>query len=135
MRTGCVSHAGWIPDEGGFMARLSVQFEDGPSDIVCLVVEGSLDAHSFEELEGIFERLFEREKYQILVNISGLEYISSAGAAVFIQAAARAQGVNGNMVLVDPTPEVMEIFELLGVPKILPIVRSRDEALAALSAP
>jgi anti-sigma B factor antagonist len=128
-----MSHSGSIPDEGESMARLNVQFDEGPVDVVCLIVEGSLDAHSFEELEGIFERLFEREKSQILVNISGLEYISSAGAAVFIQAASRAQGAGGNMILVDPTPEVMEIFELLGVPKILPIVRGRDEALAAFS--
>lgn len=115
------------------MARLNINFEDGPQGVVCLDVSGSLDAHSFEEMEGLFERLFERQKYQIVVTIPRLEYVSSAGAGVFIAAASQAQGAGGNLILVDPTPEVREIFELLGVCQLFPVLSSREEAFSAFA--
>ena len=91
-------------------------------------LEGYLDAHNFEKLEALFEEFFSSNIHRFVVDIRRLEYISSAGAGVFIGAIGTCQDNGGNIVLVQPSQEVQEIFELLGVYQIFPVVSTRERA-------
>jgi anti-anti-sigma regulatory factor len=53
---------------------------------------------------------------------------------VFIGAAGRAQANEGNLVVVSPREGVQEIFELLGVSHIFPVVDSHKKAIAKFTA-
>lgn len=112
------------------MDGLKIEMAGGPGGIVCLEVAGYLDAHNYEKLEEAFKGCFEEDRYRCIVDLGRLEYISSAGAGVFIGAASTCQEHSGNIVLVRPTPEVEEIFELLGVDQLFPMVKEKGEALA-----
>jgi len=100
--------------------------------IVLLTVRGFLDAHTFEELEKAINDLFEAGTYKLVVDISGLDYISSAGAGVFIGAIGTAQENDGNIVLMKPGPNVKEVFDLLGLSQIFTFKDTREEAVRAL---
>jgi anti-sigma B factor antagonist len=91
-------------------------------------LEGYLDAYNFEKVEAIFEKYFASNVYRFVVDIRKLEYVSSAGAGVFIGAVGTCQDNGGNIVLVQPSQEVKEIFELLGVYQIFPVVKTRAQA-------
>lgn len=110
------------------MASLKIHNEEIREGIVYFEVEGILDAHNFEVLEALFEKHFENEFYRFVIDIHQLEYISSAGAGVFIGAVGTCQENDGNVVLVQPSREVKEIFELLGVYQIFPVVETRKGA-------
>jgi anti-anti-sigma factor len=112
------------------MEGLKIDMAGGPGGIVCIELTGYLDAHNYEKLEEAFKRCFEAERYRYIVDLGRLEYISSAGAGVFIGAASTCQEHAGSIVLMRPTPEVEEIFELLGVDQLFPVVKEREEALA-----
>ena len=112
------------------MNGLKIDIEDGPGGIVCIELAGFLDAHNYEKLEETFQRHFEAERYRYIVDLSRLEYISSAGAGTFIGAVSTCQEHAGNIVLVRPTTEVEEIFTLLGVDQLFRVVKEREEALA-----
>ena len=88
--------------------------------VVLLSVKGFLDAHTFEELEKTINDIFEEGCYKLAVDLSGLDYISSAGAGVFIGAIGTAQENDGNIVLMKPSPNVREVFDLLGLSQIFP---------------
>lgn len=111
------------------MAGLNIHNEEIREGIVYFEIEGMLDAHNFEVLEALFERHFDNEFYRFVVDIRQLEYVSSAGAGVFIGAVGTCQENDGNVVLVQPSREVKEIFELLGVYQIFPVVDTRKDAL------
>ena len=111
------------------MASLKVNKEENRDGIVYFEFEGMLDAHNFEVLEVLFEKHFENGSYRFVVDIKRLEYVSSAGAGVFIGAVGTCQENDGNVVLVQPSHEVKEIFELLGVYQIFPVVKTREQAL------
>ncbi len=64
-----------------------------------------------EHLAGITKLVFDLEK---------LEYLSSAGLRVFL-AAAKAMGEQGEIVIVNAGPEIMDILELAGLPNIMTI--------------
>ena len=110
------------------MAHLNVHHEEQRDGLVYFELEGSLDAHNFESLENLFEKYFQGGVYRFVVNIKRLEYVSSAGAGVFIGAVGTCQDNDGNIVLVQPSQEVKEIFELLGVYQIFPVVETRAQA-------
>ena len=110
------------------MTGLKINREEKKDGLVYFELEGYLDAHNFEKLDAVFEKYFAQDMHRFVVDIRGLGYISSAGAGVFIGAVGTCQDNNGNIVLVQPSQEVKEIFELLGVCQIFPVVNSLDQA-------
>ena len=111
------------------MADLKVHKEESLDGVVYFELEGMLDAHNFEVLEAMFEEHFDNSSYRFVIDIRRLVYVSSAGAGVFIGAVGTCQENDGNVVLLQPSQEVKEIFELLGIFQIFPVVQTREEAL------
>src|ERR1051325_4124921 len=97
------------------MSAFQIAKEKVSEETAMLTVRGFLDAHTFEELEKVINALFESGVYKLIVDISGLDYISSAGAGVFIGAIGTAQENDGNIILMRPRPNVKEGFDLLGL--------------------
>ena len=100
--------------------------------VILLTVRGFLDAHTFEELERTINDIFEEGSYKLVVDLSGLDYISSAGAGVFIGAIGTAQENDGNIILIKPSPNVKEVFDLLGLSQIFTFKDNREDAAKAM---
>lgn len=114
------------------MPELNIQTEQ-LGNAICLVrLVGFLDAHTFEQLDETITELFDGDQYKIIADLSGLEYISSAGAGVFIGGLATAQENGGNIIICSPTENVHEVFDLLGLTQIFTICKSVAEGQAAL---
>jgi len=71
----------------------------------------------------------------IVLDLSGLEYVSSAGLRCFMLAAKHVGGHGGKIVLAALRPVVAEIFQISRFDMLFEIFPSVREALAALSAP
>jgi anti-sigma B factor antagonist len=99
--------------------------------VVVVRLAGYLDAHTFERLEEAIAELFSKGHYKLVVDLGEVEYISSAGAGVFIGTLSEAHEHNGNIVLMNPTANVREVFDLLGLTTIFQVVDDRATALAA----
>ena len=117
------------------MSGLSIDKRQLDGDIVLINASGFLDAHTFEEMENIIEDLFRSRVFKIIVRLDRLDYISSAGAGVFIGAIGTATANGGNIVLLKPSPNVKEVFDLLGLSQIFPIVFQEDEAISYFQSP
>jgi anti-sigma B factor antagonist len=115
------------------MSGLKIISEELNAGVAYFELQGYLDAHNFERLEGVFEKYFVDGVYRFAVDIRRVEYVSSAGAGVFIGAVGTCQDNGGNIVLVQPSQEVKEIFELLGVYQIFPVVPNKARALEFLA--
>ncbi len=118
-----------LKGKGSEMTNLKVHKEESLDGVVYFDLEGMLDAHNFEVLEAMFEEYFDNSSYRFVIDIRRLVYVSSAGAGVFIGAVGTCQENDGNVVLLQPSQEVKEIFELLGIFQIFPVVQTREEAL------
>ena len=104
----------------------------GQRNVTLVRIQGYLDAHTFEQLEETLAQLFSLKHYKVVVDLTGVQYISSAGAGVFIGALSEAHEHGGNIVLLNPTPNVCEVFELLGLTQIFHVVYDQKAALAVL---
>jgi anti-anti-sigma factor len=103
-------------------------------NIVKLAVSGRLDAVSAPDADKTFQQLFEKDTTKILINLDGLEYISSAGLRVLLVVAKRSQQKGGKVAICGLTDNVKEVFEISGFSSIFKIFSNEDEASAYLSA-
>jgi len=69
---------------------------------------------------------------RLAIDLTGLEYISSAGLRVFLLAAKRLDSAQGRIALCALTEPVREVFDVAGFISIFAIYDSHQEALKDL---
>ena len=100
---------------------------------VChLLLDGRLDSNTSLILEQKLVPLCDAEGSKILVDLSSLRYISSAGLRVFLMAAKRARKRNARIVLAGMSENVKEVFDIAGFSRMLQIEDDQAAARAAL---
>lgn len=83
------------------------------------VVVGRLDTTTSPILEDFFDENLDGVE-ELVVDLAGLEYVSSAGLRVILRAQKR-MSAQGKMKLVNVGETVMEVFEITGFADILDI--------------
>jgi anti-anti-sigma factor len=68
----------------------------------------------------------------VLLDLSALEYISSAGLRVLLKAAKQAQSAKVHFAVCSAVPAVREIFDVSGFSTLLKMHESRGAGLAAI---
>jgi anti-anti-sigma factor len=71
---------------------------------------------------------------QIVIDLSQVDYISSAGLRAFMLVAKQLRGTGGTLVVADLQPIVREIFEISRFTLLFRAYGSTDEALQSLEA-
>ena len=87
--------------------------------ILTLAIEGRLDTVTAPELEKVVNKET-ADVRELILEMKGLEYISSAGLRVLL-AAQKKMNKQGVMKLTDVCDAVMEVFEMTGFADILTI--------------
>lgn len=88
---------------------------------VSLRPSGDLDAHSAMELDMRIRSLLDEGVINLHIDGSDIRYISSAGMGVFISFLDEIQAKGGRMVFSSLAPNVLDVFELLGLSQIFTI--------------
>lgn len=97
-----------------------------------LAIAGSLDWTNFAEVEAAFTAIFDKGIYKIVVNLKDIKYIASAGFGCFISSFEIATKNRGDIFFVATPPEVMDVFNILGLKSILRFADSVSDAVALL---
>jgi anti-sigma B factor antagonist len=98
-------------------------------DVKVIECKGFIDTTTSSSLENTLAETLNKKHYKILIDLGGVEYISSAGWGIFISEIKNIRKNKGDLKLVNMRPEVMEIFELLDFTNILEYYKDLDEAL------
>lgn len=106
--------------------------QSGPSGELSIIrVDGVVDTITASELENVIESLIAQKKYNIIVDLGGVEYISSAGWGIFISRIQEVRDQEGDIKLVNMIPNVYEIYELLEFQNIIPAFDSLESGKRA----
>ena len=89
------------------------------AEVTTIEIAGRLDTTTAPELDKAINENITDVK-NLVLNVKGLEYISSAGLRVLLGTQKKMQKV-GTMKLVNVREEVMEVFEMTGFADILVI--------------
>jgi anti-anti-sigma factor len=99
------------------------------ADVVCLKIDGRLDAKTASEAEATVKGLLKEGRRKLLFDLSQMEYISSAGLRVILMAFKELRVKQGRVVLCSLTPYVKEIFDVSNFSSIIPITDSVETGL------
>ena len=97
--------------------------------VVLLNLKGTIETTNAGTLEDVIERVIKEKCYRIVVDLSGVTYISSAGWGIFISEIKRVRRELGDIKLAAMRPEVREVFDLLEFNNILKPYADKQEAI------
>jgi anti-sigma B factor antagonist len=109
------------------MSQFSLSVRESPP-ARAIDLNGYLDAHTAPQLEQALQSLLDRAEYYIIVNFRDLIYISSAGLGVFMAFIEDVRNNGGDIKLVEMSPKVYNVFDLLGFPMLYEIYDEERKA-------
>jgi len=108
---------------------ISVYYVGAKSDIPLMMISGYVDTTTCQELAKEIQNLIQQKKVQIVVDLSKVSYISSAGWGVFVGVIKTVREKGGDIKIVQMSSEVFEVFEMLEFNRILNYYESVEEAI------
>jgi anti-sigma B factor antagonist len=111
------------------MVKIDTTNENG---ISTLIVNGDVDASSSIQLDESLGAIINGDHLKILIDCSGLNYISSAGLGVFMSYIEDVNTKNIKLALFGLNDKVMNVFGILGLDQLLTIVKTKDEAISII---
>lgn len=113
------------------MEKLIISEErvNSPVPLTLLSLKGTIETTNASSLEEAIERIIEDKCYRIVVDLSGVTYISSAGWGIFISEIKQVRRSAGDIKLAAMTAPVREVFDLLEFNNILKPYAGKEEAV------
>ncbi len=101
------------------------------NDVSTLQVSGYLDITTAAELESALAGLLQNNQCKVVVDLSRVTYISSAGWGIFIGEIKGIRNQGGDLKLAGMIAGVYEVFQLLEFQSILESYTTAEEAVMA----
>ncbi len=110
--------------------QVDVTYAGEKDEIAIISARGFIDTTTAPELEKKLEEQLALNKYKIIVDLENIDYVSSAGWGVFVSEIREIRENNGDLILVNMSPDVYDVYELMEFSSILKSFDSLDDAIA-----
>ncbi len=108
-----------------------MEFETNKQDgFVVLKVRGRMDAVTAPEFEAKCGEFIDAGDTAFVVDLSGLEYISSAGLRSILATAKKLKAKDGKLVFANLAGMVQEVFSISGFTAMFKVFDTIDDAVA-----
>ncbi len=98
-------------------------------DIALLKVKGFLDTTTSVDVSAKLREMLNSGRYQYIIDMSSVNYVSSAGWGVFVGEIRSIRENGGDLKIVQMTPDVYDVFEMLEFNRILDYYDTIEEAV------
>lgn len=112
------------------MNQLNVNVTHSASDKVSVFkLSGHLDAGTVSQLTSSCEAEKSKSHYKWVIDMSELEYISSAGLSFFMGVVSDLRNQGGDILFVGLTPKTSKIFNVLGFNQLFEVFSKEADAV------
>ena len=101
---------------------------------LAISLTGSLDTETYVDFEKILEGVFKDPVKILILDLGGLEYISTMGISIILKARKLTEGCQGEFSIVNVQPQVQKIFDIIKAIPSMEIFSSITEADAYFAA-
>jgi len=108
---------------------ITIEKKDG---INIYYLSGELVVNTATQLEKKLIPAIDGGIKKVILEMSELNYISSAGLRTILQAVKKITPSGGKLVIAEPIDEVNEVFEIAGLTRVIPIYEKLKTALKNL---
>lgn len=115
------------------MNQLEIDIQPSASEpsILIFKLAGHLDAQTVRQLEQHYEAQVKAAKFKWVVDLSRLEYISSAGLGSFVGVLSELRSQGGDILFIGLSAKMEKIFKVLGFTRIFRLFADEAAALQA----
>ena len=113
---------------------MKLQSKELENGIRLIKLTGKLDMYGVNSIDIEFIRRCAGDNLRVLVDLSGVNYISSIGFPMLINSAKSVASRGGKMALLGPQPSVLDVLDLTGILQIIPIYSDLESAKAGVLA-
>jgi anti-anti-sigma factor len=111
---------------------MKLEYTELKEGIRLIKLEGRLDLNGTYSIEVQFVSRCAGEGVRVLVDLSGVSYISSVGIPMLVNTAKSVVSRGGKMAFLNPQENVVKVLELVGVPLVIPIYHDQKAAVMGL---
>lgn len=94
-------------------------------------VIGRVDSTNATELGNAMDKAVDDGKSNLVLDLSGVEYMSSAGLREMVRVLKRVKRVGGDLRIANPSERVREVLELAGLDSVFEIYPTQVEAVGS----
>lgn len=96
-----------------------------------VAAEGRIDSSTAPQFDDILKKCLADNQYNIVINLSGVSYMSSAGLRALVAALRECKGRGGRIAIAEPSERVSEVLELAGVSTLFDIYDDQTAAVGS----
>lgn len=100
-------------------------------DVTLLVVNGRVDSSTADEFGVSLNEAISAGATQIVLDLQGVDYMSSAGLRQMISTLKQIKKSDGDLRLASPSERVQDVLELSGLNSIFSIYESQQDAISS----
>lgn len=100
-------------------------------DIIIVDLNGRLETTTSGDASDELVKIIKAPNHKIVLNLEGVEYISSAGLRVILLASKLLQAARGELKICSANDQVKEVLETSGFNSLLNVYGSEKDAVAA----
>jgi anti-anti-sigma factor len=115
------------------MTPFSVQVESKGTHSAQVTIVGALDAHTFERFFNTMSQLVDAGTLRIVLDLRGMTYITSVGMNFLVNMRLQRKKAGGDVIIVKPTPAVLNLLDMIGFLQVLVVAESVEEAWAVFT--
>ena len=116
-------------DEKDENLKIKLQLISAVENCLAMTLNGYIDTYNSNFFLKRAQLTIEAGFDRLILNCSGLNYISSTGIGAFTAVLKAAKAKGGDLVLLDVQSKVYEVFQLLGFSQFFNIKEKHDEAV------
>ena len=113
---------------------LSIDIAPAGNGYQRVALAGRLDTHTYQDFDERLTPVLGSPIVSLVLDLAGLEYISSAGVRSIFKARKALAGRGGKVVVVNPQPQIQKVFDVVKAVPLNEIFSTVAEADAYLDA-
>ena len=99
--------------------------------VTVMSVSGRVDSATAPDLENALKQLVDGNKIRIVLDLTGVDYMSSAGLRAMVSTLKSVKRASGDLRLANPSSRVAEVLRLAGLTSIFSIYSSQTDAVTS----
>jgi anti-sigma B factor antagonist len=103
------------------------------TEIVVVMVTGVVDTGTTLVLDDHLSTLLREKRFKLIINLSGVTYVSSAGWGLFISLIQKTREHKGDIKLVGMNQDVINVFNMLAFSNLISAYPTEEEAILAFN--
>jgi len=101
------------------------------NDHFVVVVSGEVDVFTSEELDAALSSAIEEGNHNLVVDLSGVEFLDSTGLGVLVKALKRVREHDGSLAVVATEDRITKVFRITGLDSAIGLHDSVESAVKA----